>query len=49
MGALTSKLGARLKAAAEYVNAYYDLEGLQNELSARFQKLSDRQGGRIGK
>ena len=49
MGALTSKFGARLKAVAEYVNAHYDLEGLQNELPARLQKLSDRQGGRVGK
>ena len=45
----TQAFGARLKAATEYVNAHYDLEGLQNELPARLQKLSDQKGGRIGK
>ena len=42
------EFGTRLKAATEFVNAYYNLENLQNELPERLVKLADRQGGRIG-
>ena len=41
--------GARLKQAADYVNAHYDVEGLQRELPARLDRLCDREGARIGK
>ena len=45
----TQAFGARLKAATDYINAHYDVEGLQRQLPARLQKLKDREGGRIGK
>ena len=38
-----------MKQAADYVNAYYDVEGLQRELPARLDRLYDREGARIGK
>ena len=43
------QFGARLKQAADYVNAHYDVEALQRELPARLEKLRDREGARIGK
>ena len=43
------QFGARLKQAADYVNAHYDVEGLQRELPARLDRLCDREGARIGK
>ena len=43
------QFGARLKQAADYVNARYDVEGLQRELPARLGRLCDREGARIGK
>ena len=41
--------GARLRAAADFVNTHYDAEGLQRELPARLAELRNREGGRIGK
>ena len=41
--------GARLRAAAEWVNTHHDVEGLQRELPARLVELRNRVGGRIGK
>ena len=43
------QFGARLKQAADYVNAHYDVEGLQRELPARLDRLCDREGARISK
>ena len=43
------QFGARLKQAADYVSAHYDVEGLQRELPARLKRLRDREGARIGK
>ena len=41
--------GARSRAAADFVNTHYDVEGLQRELPARLVELRNREGGRIGK
>ena len=41
--------GARLRAAADWVNTHHDVEGLQRELPARLVELRNREGGRIGK
>ena len=41
--------GARSRAAADFVNIHYDVEGLQRELPARLVELRNREGGRIGK
>ena len=41
--------GARLRAAADFVNTHYDVEGLQRELPARLVEVRNREGGRIGK
>ena len=43
------QFGSRLKQAAAYVNAHYNVDGLQRELPSRLRKLHDREGGRIGK